>query len=120
LRDRYDNVLTRPRNPHLIVLVYTAVQAVDWTRSATSASGGVSKGFVVFSVVLNVLILVGLWLFERWLWLLLIALSVVAEVTAVFFVVRDHSAAAAVGFVLVALQIGLLLHPSLRFAMRKR
>jgi hypothetical protein len=112
-------VLTRPRNPHTIVLVYAACQAVGLALHTSRASDP-STGLLTFGIVVDLLILWGLWLFERWLWQLVIALTLAGEVYVAIRLVQGLSAQFAVAAVLGTLEIGLLLHPSLRLAMRKR
>ena len=113
-------MLTRRRNPHTIVLAYAACQVAGWVWNIGVGGAHISGGFTLVSVFIELLVLWGLWLFERWLWLMILVLGSIAEVLIIARVVQDQSATLAVGGVFVALQLALLLHPSLRYAMRKR
>jgi len=113
-------VLTRHRNPHTIVLAYAACQAAGWAWNLGVGGAGFSRGFIAVNAFIGLLVLWGLWLFERWLWQLILAFGSIAEVFIVVRAVEDQSARLAVGAVFVTLQLALLLHPSLRRAMRKR
>jgi hypothetical protein len=102
-----------------VVLALAAVDVLAFVLAAFGVGGSIpSRSYVVFDVVTELILLVGLWFFWRAAWWLAIVAAVLGEVFETARSAEDLSAQRAVLLALGLVYLALLMAPSLRHAIR--
>jgi hypothetical protein len=100
-------------SPRRIVLAYALCSAVALVLGVSGVTRLPPTGYFVADLVLEAALIVGLWLLWRPAWLFAVVLTALGEVFVALHPIRH-----AVLLVIGAVQLGLLLHPSLRRGLR--
>jgi hypothetical protein len=101
--------------PRRIVLAYAASTIVAWLLGIIGVTHLPSRGYVALDLVLDVLLIAGLWLLWRTAWVLGVGVTLLGEAFGALHP-RAHVALLIIG----ALQLALLLHPQLRRNLKAR
>jgi hypothetical protein len=101
--------------PRLIVVLYAISTLVGWLLGISGVTSLPATQYVAADLVLDVVVITGLWLLWRPAWVLALGLTLLGEATVAVHP-REYAALLVVG----AVQLALLLLPPLRRKLRSR